>query len=138
MIAHGEARAEIERLHRFLADWFGGKLEQSTAVFQTGLTDHLHADFEMVQPAGAVFSRAATLEMIHGGWGTNPAFRIAIRDVRVLGEWPAASLVLAGYVEDQSGARNSAAENARRATVLFARSDGRLLWRHLHETALAP
>jgi hypothetical protein len=136
MTVLGEAQVEIERLHQFLTDWFGGKLQQRAAVFETGLADHLHDDFEMVQPAGKVFGRMATLEMIRGGWGTNPAFRIAISNVRLLGDWPAAGLALAGYVEHQCGARNSLTENARRSTVLFERRDGHLKWRHLHETAL--
>ena len=59
----------------------------------------------------------------------------------MLGEWPpgetGARLVLATYVEAQSGARNTTpADNQRHATVLFERMAGRLVWRHLHETAL--
>ena len=131
-----DIRDEIETLHRFLVGWFTGALEQSDAVFDAGLADRLHRDFEMVQPAGGVHDRAATLAMVRGGWGTNPDFRIAIREVRLLGDWPGAGLVLAGYVEVQAGARNSPADNARRSTVLFARGSGGLLWRHLHETAL--
>lgn len=131
-----DIRDEIEALHRFLENWFTGALERSDAMFDAGLADHLHADFEMVQPAGGVHGRAATLEMVRGGWGSNPDFRIAIRDVRLVADWPDAGLVLAGYVEVQAGARNSPADNARRSTVLFERGSGRLLWRHLHETAL--
>jgi hypothetical protein len=41
------------------------------------------------------------------------------------------------YVEDQSGARNTTpADNLRRSTVLFERMAVRLVWRHLHETAI--
>jgi hypothetical protein len=61
-----------------------------------------------------------------------------VRDVRVLGEWPGARLVLAAYVEAQTGARNTTpADNLRHSTVLFERIAGRLVWRHLHETAFA-
>jgi hypothetical protein len=63
------------------------------------------------------------------------------RNVRVLGEWPQgeleAGLVLATYVEAQTGARNTTpADNLRHSTVLFERTGERLVWRHLHETAV--
>jgi hypothetical protein len=48
-----------------------------------------------------------------------------------------AGLVLATYVEAQSGARNTTpADNLRHSTVLFERTGDRLVWRHLHETAV--
>ncbi len=133
-----EVRAEIEALHDFFTGWFNGTLPESGEVFAHGLADHFHPDFEIVLPSGTVHDRDGILTPVRQAWGTNPEFRAVVRNVRILGEWPqaGAGLVLAAYVEDQSGARNTTpADNLRHATVLFERRAGRLVWRHLHETA---
>ncbi len=131
-----EVRAEVETLHVFFTGWFGGSLPRSDEVFARGLADHLHPDFEIVLPSGTVHDRDGLLTPVRRGWGTNPGFSTTVRDVRVLGNWPAAGLVLAVYVEAQTGARNTTpADNLRHSTVLFERIVGRLVWRHVHETA---
>ena len=132
----GEVRAEIEALHDFFTAWFNGTLPESGEVFAQSLADHFHPDFEIVLPSGTVHDRGGILTPVRRGWGTNPGFSATVRDVRVLGEWPAAGLVLAAYVEVQTGARNTTpADNLRHSTVLFERVAGRLVWRHVHETA---
>ena len=140
----GEVRAEIEVLHDFFTGWFSGTLPESGEVFAHGLGDHLHPEFEIVLPSGTVCDRDGLLTPVRQAWGTNPDFRAVVRDVRVLGEWPhgksggesGAGLVLATYVEVQTSARNTTpADNLRHATALFERRAGRLVWRHLHETA---
>ena len=132
-----EVSAEIEALHVFFTGWFGGALPESDEAFAQGLADHLHPNFEIVLPSGTVHDRDGLLIPIRKAWGTNPGFSATVRDVRILGEWPSAGLVLAAYVEVQTGARNTTpADNLRHATVLFERAAGRLVWRHLHETAL--
>ncbi len=132
----GEVRAEIEVLHDFFTGWFNGTLPESDEVFAHGLADHFHTDFEIVLPSGTVCDRDGLLTPVRQAWGTNPDFRAVVRDVRILGEWPQAGLVLAAYVEDQHAARNTISpDNLRHSTVLFERMAGRLVWRHLHETA---
>ena len=133
-----EVRTEIEVLHDFFTGWFNGTLPESGEAFAHGLADHFHPDFEIVLPSGTVCDRDGLLTPVRQAWGTNPEFRAVVRNVRILGEWPqaGAGLVLAAYVEDQSGARNTTpADNLRHATVLFERRAERLVWRHLHETA---
>jgi hypothetical protein len=140
-----EARVEIEVLHDFFTGWFNGTLPATDEIFAHGLADHLHPDFEIVLPSGTVHDRDGILTPVRQAWGTNPEFRTGTRDVRVLGQWPygesgresRAGLALVTYVEDQSGARNTTpADNLRRSTVLFERMAVRLVWRHLHETAI--
>ena len=129
-----EVRAEIEALHDFFTGWFTGALPESDEVFARGLADHFHPAFEIVLPSGTVHDRDGILTAIRRGWGANPDFSAVVRDVRVLGEWP--GLVLAAYVEAQTGARNTTpADNLRHATALFECRAERLLWRHVHETA---
>ena len=135
-----EVCAEIEALHDFFTGWFSGALPQSDEVFARGLADHLHPEFEIVLPSGTVHDRDGILTPVRQAWGTNPGFSAVVRDVRILGDWPhgksGEGLVLAAYVEAQTGARNTTpADNLRHSTVLFERMAGRLVWRHLHETA---
>ena len=132
--------AEIEARHDFFTAWFNGSLPATDNAFANGLADHFHPDFEIVLPSGTVFDRGGILTSVRKAWGANPGFRATVRDVRVLGEWPleesGARLILAMYVEDQSNARNTIPpDNLRHSTVLFERMGGRLIWRHLHETA---
>ena len=69
---------------------------------------------------------------IRSGYGSNPDFRIAIRNVkvcRVLDQY-----ILATYEVWQRNARASKTpDNARIATALFENAE-RLRWLHIHET----
>ncbi len=129
MDALEQATGEIVRLHKVIDSWFRGDMEES--LFQAEFADALHPEFENIQPSGVVLSRAGLLDPIHAAHGSNPDFRITIEQPRLLGTWP--GLILAGYVEHQTGARNSSADNRRRSTVLFE-TGPRLIWRHLQET----
>ena len=126
-----QARDEIVRLHRVIDGWFRGELDATR--LEPDFADALHPEFENIQPSGLVLSKADLLEPIRSAHGANPDFRIDIEEPRLLGTWP--GLILATYVEFQTGARNSAAENRRRSTVLFE-TGPRLIWRHLQETGL--
>ena len=131
MSAFETARSEIVRLHDFLGAWFRG--EAAADRFDPDFADVLHADFENIQPSGTVLSRADLLEPIRVAHGANPDFRITIEEPRLVAAWP--GLILATYVEFQTGARHSMPENRRRSTVLFE-TGPRLTWRHLQETGL--
>ena len=125
------ATAEIVRLHDVIQKWFRGEI--AAERFDPDFADALHADFENIQPSGIVRTKADLLDPIRAAHGANPEFRITIEEPRLIAVWP--GLILAGYIEAQTGARNSVAENRRRSTVLFETGD-RLVWRHLHETGL--
>lgn len=126
--------AEITRLHDIIAGWFRGEIAPDR--FEPDFAERLHPEFENVQPSGHVLALTDLLEPIRSAHGANPDFRIAIEEPRLLATWPASATCLASYVEAQSGARNSAPQNRRRATALFEADGPRLIWRHLHETAL--
>ena len=129
------ATAEIERLHVFFVGWFRGTL--APEAYDTDFLDHVHPEFEYVMPAGRLLTRTETAESMRGAHGTNPDFDIEIRSPRLLGAFPEARLIHATYDEWQTGAKNSTPpDNLRRSTVLFQVENDRLLWRHIHETAL--
>lgn len=130
-----EVRTEIVRLHDFFTNWFRGMVPED--AFENGIAARLHPGFENVQPAGKVLSLDDLLGGLRACHGTNPDFRIEIRDTRILASWPDCGLILAEYVEAQFGARNtSPPDNLRRSTVLFERTSENLIWRHVHETAI--
>ena len=95
-----EVRAEVERLHDFIAGWFQGTVAQADAEadFEYQFTARLHPEFENVQPSGRVLSRENLLNALSGARGSNPDFRIEVRDTRILGHWPDCGLILAGYL----------------------------------------
>ena len=127
------ATEEIDRLHQVIEGWFRGTLAPDR--YEPDFVDALHPDFECIQPSGALLSRADLVGGMQQAHGTNPDFRITIEAPRLIATWP--GLILAGYIEAQTGARNSAPENRRRSTALFT-TGPRLLWRHLQETGLDP
>ena len=128
-----DAHREVVRLHDFLGAWYRGELDRDRLL--PDFSDALHADFENVQPASNILSKAEIVAAIGAAHGNNPDFRIEIEEPRLLAEW--SGLILFQYVEYQTGARNSAVENRRRSTVLFERGE-RLIWRYLTEVGMEP
>lgn len=83
-------------------------------------------------------TRDELLEGIAVGYGSNPDFRIEIREGELRGFESQGGLALFTYAEYQTGARQTVpADNVRVSTVLFSIGDGstRPLWLHIHETA---
>ena len=44
-----QARQEIEALHEFFVDWFGGTISNEAAVFEQRFMRRFHADCELIQ-----------------------------------------------------------------------------------------
>lgn len=134
------ATQEIEAVHDFIGAWFRGEPENTDQVFKDGLADRLHAQLVNIQPGGQTLARADLLDPIRAAYGANPNFHIRISDVTVHFVFNDQGLILASYVEHQSGARNTTpADNDRVSTVLFNIADRtqRPVWLHIHETARA-
>lgn len=134
---HSDVAGEIDELHRFFVDWFTGKspADADEEEFKTRFLDRLDAGFVLIPPAGRILERDRLETGIRAGRGSNPDFRIAIRNVRI--HYADRSLVLATYEEWQRNALASTPpDNGRIATVLFNRVEGVLRWRHVHETWL--
>ena len=122
--------SEIEALHIFFVGWFSGRLPDT--CFADEFTARFDPEFILIPPAGIVLDLERLQNGVKAGYATNPDFRIAIRNVRVLRVWD--NLALASYEEWQRNALASTPpDNARVATVLFQRAD-RLTWLHVHET----
>ena len=98
-----DVRREIEELHRFFVDWFSGHLPESD--FEAGFLRRFDPDFVLIPPAGHLLRLEDLAANIRSGHASNPAFRIAIRNVRV--QRVLERHVLATYEEWQRNARAS-------------------------------
>lgn len=126
----GKVRDEIVRLHVFFVGWFAGSIPKSS--FEPEFLSYMSDELVCVPPAGNLLELADLATGIRDGYGSNPDFRIAIREVRVHSEYD--DYVLATYEEWQRNARASKPpDNGRIATVLF-KGSGPFKWLHLHET----
>lgn len=126
-------RAEIEDVHAFIAAWFRGDVARDDALYDAELADRVAPDLINIQPSGQVLTRTDLVEGIRKGYGTNPAFEIRISDFVL--RFKDNDRALVTYVEHQSGAKNSTAENRRISSVWFAISpEGAPMWLHIHET----
>lgn len=127
-----KVRHEVERLHQFFVSWFNGTIAEST--LQSDFLDRMSGDLVCILPGGVRLGLDELFPAIRDGFGSNPDFRIAIRDVKI--HWVFDDYVLATYEEWQRNALASKPpDNGRISTVLF-RGAERLKWLHIHETWL--
>ncbi len=133
------AEIEIIDLHRFFVQWFRGACEDSDRLFEHRLVSRFASDFQIITPGGALFEGAALWSAMRSAWGSNPDFKIEIREVRER-RVSTARLVIASYEEWQKNALESTpANNARLSSALLELDDRAphgLRWLHLHETWL--
>ena len=125
-------REEVETLHRHFVGWFTGALDEEQ--FEACVVSRLDPGMLFVSPEGAVLEFEALVAALRQGHGTNPDFRIAIRDVTVRAQ--SESHVVATYQEWQRNARASAAPNNARITTAVFAAGPPLRWLQVHETWL--
>lgn len=131
---HERVRSEIEGLHAFFVDWFGGTLARDR--FEADFVPRFAEDLIFIPPAGRLLGYPDLEDGIRSGYGSNPDFRVRIRNVVVRRVFE--GKVLATYEEWQRNAiASTPPDNGRLATVLFEQGD-RLRWLHIHETWLPP
>lgn len=131
---HDQVREEIEGLHSFFVDWFSGAVPDSDDIFEAELLGRFDPRFCLIPPSGAALDLSELTSMVRKGHGSNPDFRIAIRnlEVRTIG----ASHVLGTYQEWQRNALASTPpDNGRVASAILHCGDT-LRWLHVHETWL--
>ncbi len=125
-------RREIVDVHAFFVAWFGGTAGRDQ--METQFVSRMDANMTFIPPEGVSLS----LEQLTGGlkqaFGSNPNFRIDIRDVVI--RHMLDNHILVTYTEWQRGALNtSPAENARQSSALLTKNQP-FKWLHLQETWL--
>ena len=123
---------EVEYLHRFFVDWFSGTVDEKEV--DRVLVPRLDDETFYVTPDGHRLGGPDLVAMFRHAHGTNPDFRIEIRDVKIMRTF--GDYLLVTYTEWQKGARASEnPDNARVTTVLLERTQP-FRWLHIHETWL--
>ncbi|MCU9849254.1 nuclear transport factor 2 family protein [Defluviimonas sp. WL0024] len=132
---------EVERIihdiHDFFTDWVGGRCPSDDDTFRRRALDYISDDLVAIFPAGRSFGKADFEGYMTGIYGSNPDFRIKIKDVQVrhLG----ADMAVVTYQEWQRGAKDSDdPENGRVTTMVLGKGAGDrgLTILQVHETWL--
>ncbi|MGE8150635.1 DUF4440 domain-containing protein [Pseudomonas vancouverensis] len=118
---------EVIQAHVAIEQWLAET--RDTAELEQ-LLSRFSADFSMVSPLGRVLDFDALNELFSLAGGKKLGFRIELSDLRGVALYDGGAIV--SYREQQTDA--TGLHSDRRSTVVFAKVDGRILWRHLHET----
>ncbi len=124
--------AEIVELHDFFAAWFNGSVDRDQ--LDPRFLSRLHPDFLFISPDGQMMNRAALRAGFDKGYGLNPDFHIAIRDVEV--QYERENMVLATYTEWQRGTTGADMSDTARVTSVLMEVTAFVTWLHIHETWL--
>lgn len=126
--------AEIMAMHAFFVQWFTGSVANDDDVFAQGFARRFDPGFVMISPGGEVWPLAQLTKSMRTRHGSNPAFRLEIREVVLRRELD--SLFVATFEEWQRNATRGPSSNGRIVTVLLQTdrvAPGGLAWLHLHE-----
>lgn len=127
-----DVRTEIEELHRFFVRWFNGTIEKEALEANFGA--RLHPDMHITFPDGNTLDRSTLLAGFAQAHASNQAFRIDIRDVKIVHE--GVDTLLVSYEEWQSGAKSSEKPNTARISTALLSKQLPFVWFNIHETWL--
>lgn len=119
---------EIIDAHIAIEAWLG-EGEGDCAALMARFSDA----FTMITPGGATLDKPALVNFFQAQRAARTGLSIRVDDVELLAEWESGAVLR--YRETQQLPDQSA--HQRWSTVVFEKDVGKLMWRHLHETALA-
>lgn len=123
---------DVLSTHVLIREWLGG--ETTNRKYCADLLARFSPGFTMISPAGKLLDAAGLAAFFQAAGGSRPGLQMHISDLVLLQESAAGASV--AYRESQSlpGGENT----QRLSTVVYEKTpDGKLLWRHLHETWVA-
>jgi len=119
---------EVIQAHVAIEQWLAE--ERDDAELEQ-LLSRFSPQFSMISPLGRVLDFEALSELFQLAGGKKLGFRIELSDLRGVALYDGGAVV--SYREQQTDA--TGLHSDRRSTVVFEKdADGRLIWRHLHET----
>jgi hypothetical protein len=128
MTDYSEYFDEVIQAHIAIEKWLALELDES--VLEQLLT-RFSPQFSMVSPLGRVLDFEALSELFMLAGGRKLGFRIELGELRGIALYDGGAVV--SYREQQTDA--TGLHSDRRSTVVFEKqADGKVLWRHLHET----
>jgi len=119
---------ELIDAHIAIEAWLG-RGEGDGAALMARFSDA----FTMITPGGATLDKPALVNFFQAQRAARTGLSIRVDDVELLAEWESGAVLR--YRETQQLPDQSA--HQRWSTVVFEKDVGKLMWRHLHETALA-
>lgn len=131
-----QIEAAIHDIHDFFTDWIGGRCPGDDETFQRNALDRISDDLVAIFPAGRRFGKGEFKGYMSSIYGSNPDFRIKIRDIRV--NHASGKMAVVNYQEWQKAAKDSDQANNGRITtmVLGEKSSGGVEILQVHETWL--
>ena len=109
---------DLEDLFAFFAEWISGRCRKDPTLWRERAQRRQAADFFYVMPGGGTFEGAAIDRIMFDLHGTNPAFRIRLRNVAV--RHRVGDLVVVTFEEWQRGAiQSSSPDNARLSSAVL-------------------
>lgn len=132
------ARAEVERLHRFITDWVSGRCDNRDEIFDDGFGRRLAPEFSIVLAQGVTLSGGQLIGVMRHAWGVNPDYELEVREIsaRALGD-ETALVTYQGW--QRNAIHTERPEGCRVASGLLrpdTERDGGLLWIHIHHSWL--
>lgn len=128
MTDYSEYFDEVIQAHIAIEKWLALELDESVLE---QLLARFSPQFSMVSPLGRVLDFEALSELFMLAGGKKLGFRIELGELRGIALYDGGAVV--SYREQQTDA--TGLHSDRRSTVVFEQqADGKVLWRHLHET----
>jgi len=106
----------IHDIHDFFTDWVGGRCPGDQETFRKNALDRISDDLVAIFPAGRMFGKKDFEGYMGSIYGSNPDFRIKIRNIRV--QHSAANMAVVNYEEWQRDAKDSDKPNNGRLTTM--------------------
>ena len=123
---------EVVDAHIDIERWLSGSAEAGRLAT---LMARFSPGFSMITMSGTVLDYAGVDALFSDGHGARPGLVIGVDELRALAVWSDGAAI--GYRETQTD--GAGRRTVRRSTAMFRReADGSIVWRHLHETAVAP
>ena len=124
---------EVLDAHQLIVNWFAYPDTPPEVCDQ--LLTHFSPDYSMVTPSGNLLDYATLSSFFYSQGGAKLGLEINIEHMQLIQEGPQGAVV--SYQERQLSPGQPATR--RFSTVVFELgADNQILWRHLHETLLAP
>jgi hypothetical protein len=119
--------AEIIDAHIAIENWLGRGEGQFDA-----LTARFAPDFTMIAPTGSVLDYPALLHFFEAQRAGRPGLSIRVDDITLVDTWSHGAALRYRETQHLPGQ----APTARWSTVVLKQEGDKIVWRHLHETAL--
>ncbi|MGO2257293.1 MAG: DUF4440 domain-containing protein [Hafnia alvei] len=130
MSANNPYFVEVVESHELIQQWFANTSASETLCEQ--LLSHFSPAFTMVGMSGMLLNYPAVCAFFRANGGAKAGLSIEVSEMTIITEWENGAVV--SYKETQTQPEQP--KTVRFSTAVFEKdSQGKVLWRHLHETA---